>query len=86
LGQLAPLPRHTLLAALLERPRILIAEETAAGYGVGAELAAVLLEAGYRGRLRRIGAMPVPIPAARSLEAEVLPDAARVAEAALDLF
>lgn len=86
LAQLAPLPRHSLVSALLERPRILIAEETVAAYGVGAELAAVLLEAGYRGRLGRVGASPVPIPAARSLEAEVLPDAARVAEAALSLF
>jgi 2-oxoisovalerate dehydrogenase E1 component len=86
LGQLAPLPRHSLIAALMERPRILIAEETVPAYGVGAELAATLLEAGYRGRLGRVGAMPVPIPAARSLEAEVLPDTGRVAEAALGLF
>ncbi|MEJ7606941.1 MAG: transketolase C-terminal domain-containing protein [Bryobacteraceae bacterium] len=70
---LSPLPRHTLLAALLRRRRIAIVEETHVGSGFGAELAAVLLESGFKGRLRRIGTPPVPIPAARSLESQVIP-------------
>jgi 2-oxoisovalerate dehydrogenase E1 component len=83
---LSPLPRHGLVAALRDSPRVLIAEESVAEFGVGAEIAAVLLEAGFTGRLGRIGALPVPIPSARSLEAAVLPDAARLVEAALRLF
>lgn len=86
LAQLAPLPRHALIAALAGRPRILIAEETVAAFGVGAEIAASLLEAGFTGRLVRVGALPVAIPAARSLEAAVLPDRARIVDAARDLF
>ena len=84
LAQLAPLPRHALIAALSGYDAVVIAEETQAGYGVGAEIAACLAEAGYRGTVRRVAAPPVPIPAARSLEAAVLPDAARVAAAVLD--
>ena len=83
---LAPLPRHGLAAALAGCRRVLIAEEAVAEFGVGAEIAASLLEAGFTGRLGRLGAPPVPIPSARSLEAAVLPDAARVVEAALRLF
>jgi 2-oxoisovalerate dehydrogenase E1 component len=83
---LAPLPRQTLLAALLEVPHVLIIEESQAEFGVGAEIAASLLEGGFRGRLLRVGAPPVPIPSARSLEADVLPDLARILEAARALF
>lgn len=83
---LAPLPRHGLAAALAGCPRVLIAEEAVAEFGVGAEIAAALLEAGFTGRLGRVGAPPVPIPSARSLEAAVLPDVPRVVEAALRLF
>ncbi len=83
---LAPLPRHGLAAALVACPRVLIAEEAVTEFGVGAEIAASLLEAGFAGRLGRVGALPVPIPSARSLEAAVLPDAARVVDAALRLF
>jgi 2-oxoisovalerate dehydrogenase E1 component len=85
-AQLAPLPGHALAAALADRSRVLIAEETVAAFGVGAEIAAVLLEAGFAGRLARVGARAPAIPAARSLEAEVLPDRARVVDAALGLF
>jgi 2-oxoisovalerate dehydrogenase E1 component len=83
-AQLAPLPRHALVAALRRYPAVVIAEESNAAGGVGAEIAACLAEAGYRGRIRRVAAPPVPIPAARSLEAAVLPDASRVTRAVLD--
>jgi 2-oxoisovalerate dehydrogenase E1 component len=83
---LSPLPRHGLAAAVAGCPRVLIAEEAVAEFGVGAEIAASLLEAGFTGRLGRVGAPPVPIPSARSLESAVLPDAGRVVAAALRLF
>lgn len=50
-----------------------IVEESHPQYGVGSEMAAMLLEAGFRGKAIRIGTAPVPIPAARSLEAEIIP-------------
>jgi 2-oxoisovalerate dehydrogenase E1 component len=83
---LSPLPRHQLATALLDAPRVLIAEESVTPFGVGAEIATVLLEAGFRGRLARVGAPPVPIPSARSLEAAVLPDRDTIIDAALGLF
>ena len=84
LAQLAPLPRHALVAALAGYDAIVIAEETHTGYGVGAEIIACLAEAGYHGTVRRVGTPPVPIPSARSLELTVLPDADCVAAAVLD--
>jgi 2-oxoisovalerate dehydrogenase E1 component len=69
---LAPLPRKTLTNHLGKRRRIVVIEEAPAEFGFSAELAAALLEAGYHGSYRRFAPPPVPIPAARSLEAAVL--------------
>jgi 2-oxoisovalerate dehydrogenase E1 component len=71
---LQPLPRHTLVRALADRPRVAILEESPLGPGFGSELAGALAEARFGGRVRRIAPPPVPIPAARSLEAQVLVD------------
>ncbi|HET9833328.1 MAG TPA: thiamine pyrophosphate-dependent enzyme [Vicinamibacterales bacterium] len=71
---LQPLPRHTLVRSLADRPRVAIVEESPFGPGFGSELAAALAESQFRGRVRRIAPPPVPIPAARSLEAQVLVD------------
>jgi 2-oxoisovalerate dehydrogenase E1 component len=71
---LSPLPRHSLTALLLDGcRRMAVIEETHVARGFGAELGTVLLEAGYDGRFLRVGSPPVPIPASRSLEADVLP-------------
>jgi 2-oxoisovalerate dehydrogenase E1 component len=71
---LSPLPRRALAEAVRDCPRIVIAEEAPAAFGVGAEIAAALAEEGCRGRILRIGAPPFPILAARSLERQILPD------------
>jgi len=81
---LAPLPRRTLLAHLTSAPRVVIAEESHHEFGIGAEIAASLLEAGFQGQALRIGAPPVPIASARSLERQILPDVERLVEAILD--
>jgi 2-oxoisovalerate dehydrogenase E1 component len=83
---LSPLPRQTLTQFLIDRPRIVLIEETHTGYGLGAEIGASLLEAGYRGAFSRIGAPPVPIPAARSLEADILLDENAIRRRVLQLF
>lgn len=83
---LAPLPRRTLLAALMARPRIVVVEESHHEFGVSAELLASLAEAGYRGRVIRIGAPPVPLASARSLERVQLPDEQAIVARVLDLF
>jgi len=85
-AMLAPLPRHTLLNALMASPRIAVVEESHVNYGVSAELLACLAEAGYRGRIVRIGTPPAPIAAARSLEAAQLPNEQAIVDHVLDLF
>ena len=77
---LQPLPAHTLCAALRGRRRIAIVEESPRGPGFGAELAATMLEQQAARRVRRFAPPPVPIPAARSLEAAVLLDERRLFE------
>ncbi len=81
---LSPLPRRTLLARLMAHQRVVIVEESHHEFGVGAEIAACLLEAGYTGRAVRIGTPPVPIASARSLERQILPDEDRLIEEILD--
>jgi 2-oxoisovalerate dehydrogenase E1 component len=71
---LQPLPVRTIARLLKARERVAIVEETHLGPGVGSELAASLLEQSFAGRVMRIATPPVPIPAARSLEAQLLPD------------
>jgi 2-oxoisovalerate dehydrogenase E1 component len=83
---LAPLPVGTLIGHLKTRKRIVIVEESQHHYGVAAEIAACLLESGYRGKVLRIGAPPIPIASARSLERQILPDEIRIVEQVLDMI
>ena len=83
---LSPLPRNTLVEHLLDRPRILVVEETHHEFGVSAEILAALLESGYQGEALRIGTPPVPISAARSLERQILADAEQLFNDILDLI
>ncbi|MGH9238263.1 MAG: dehydrogenase E1 component subunit alpha/beta [Vicinamibacterales bacterium] len=74
-SQLAPFPKYSLMRALATGRNHIIAvvEESWPTGSFGAELGAALLETGYQGRFVRVGPPPVPIPAARTLEADVLP-------------
>ena len=44
------------------------------------------METGHPGRFARVAAPPVPLPAARSLEEQILPDEGAVMEAVLSLL
>lgn len=83
---LAPLPRGTLLEALLDRPRIIVVEESHHEFGVSAEILALLAEAGYAGQVLRVGLAPVPIASARSLERAQIPDEQMIVASVLDLI
>jgi 2-oxoisovalerate dehydrogenase E1 component len=85
-SQLSPLPRHTLCGLLLGRSRIAVIEECHSEGGLGSNLGSALLEAGYRGRFAQVGTPPVPIPAARSLETQVIPDERTIMQAVLRLL
>ena len=86
LSLLAPLPKETLIDHLLTRRRVAVVEESHHQYGIGAEVAAMLLEGGFRGKLLRIGAPALPIPSARSLERQMLPDEKRVVTEVLGMI
>lgn len=83
---LSPLPRESLIGHLATRARIVIVEESHHDFGVGAEIAAALLESGFKGDLLRIGTPPVPIASARSIERSLIPDEALIVGQVLDLF
>lgn len=83
---LAPLPRVSLLKALMDRPRILVVEEAHHQFGFGAEVLAMLVENGYRGKVARLGTAPVPIASARSMESAQLPDEQAIVAAVLNIL
>lgn len=83
---LAPLPRGTLLNALLDRPCVVVVEESHHEFGVSAEILALLAEAGYTGKMMRVGMAPVPIASARSLERTQIPDEQMIVSSVLDLI
>ncbi len=82
---LSPFPKQTLLGAITKSCVVAI-EESHSEFGFGAELGAALQESGFQGKFARVGTPPVPIPAARSLEAQVMPDRDRVLDAAMRLL
>ena len=83
---LAPMPRRTLVGLLRTRERIVFFGEGNPEYGFAAELGAALHEDGHKGTYLRVGPPPVPIPAARSLEAQVLPNEDTLFDAAVKLL
>lgn len=83
---LSPLPRGSLIRHLAMRRRVVIVEESHHDFGVSAEIAAAMLESGFKGQLLRIGTPPVPIASARSLERSIIPDEQSIVEQVLDLF
>lgn len=70
---LSPLPAAALAGLLLHTKKLFIIEEAPKAHGVGAELLAQLAEKGHTGRVVRIAALPLPIPAAKTMERAVLP-------------
>ncbi len=83
---LAPLPRGSLIRHLATRRCVAIVEESHHEFGVSAEIAAAMLESGFKGQLLRIGTPPVPIASARSLERSIIPDEQSVVAQVLALF
>jgi 2-oxoisovalerate dehydrogenase E1 component len=85
-SMLAPLPRHSLISALLSRSTIGVVEESHHEFGVSAEILASLAEAGYHGKVMRIGTPPVPIASARSLERDQMPDEQTIVDIVLGML
>jgi pyruvate dehydrogenase E1 component beta subunit len=82
---LVPFDREALDASLEKTGRLLIAHEAPMRGGFGAEIAAIAAEDSWealRGPIVRVCGTNTPMPYAPELEGFVIPDAARIAEAA----
>jgi 2-oxoisovalerate dehydrogenase E1 component len=87
LRTIAPLDANTVLASLARTSRLLVVSEGAGDFGVGAELAARAVDAGFwslDAPVRRVNGASTPVPYSPPLERAWLPSAERVvAEARL---
>ena len=86
---ISPLDAAPLAWAARQSGRALVAEESLAAFGWGAEVAAqmhALAGAALRAPVARLGAAPTVIPAAKALEDAVLPSQDRLAAAIFRLL
>ncbi|HEY3111996.1 MAG TPA: transketolase C-terminal domain-containing protein, partial [Chloroflexota bacterium] len=86
---LAPLDIDTILESLHKTGRLLVVDETYAPCGIGAEIAAQVMERGFDdldAPVRRLNGLHAPIPYSPPLEAAMVPSAKTVAQAARDLL
>ena len=88
LRTLCPLDRDAIAASARKTGRVLVVEEGPLTGGVAAEIAAFAAEAAF-GRLaapvRRVASPDCPVPAAKPLEAAVIPGEDAIYQAALEL-
>jgi 2-oxoisovalerate dehydrogenase E1 component len=87
--QVSPFEPASILESVARTGKLLVVEEGAAGFDLGAEvIAAVAVAQPHAGRMhfRRLAAQPTPIPSAPPLEQQVLPDVERILKACIELF
>ena len=78
---LVPLDAATIVRSAVKTGRLVVVEEAPLTHGFGAEIAARVAEVAPGVVIKRLGALDVPIPYSRSLEAAVVPDGERIKEA-----
>lgn len=86
---LAPLDLETILTSVEKTGRLLIVDETYGPCGIGAEIAARVLEHGFDlldAPVKRLNGAHVPIPYSPPLEAAVVPNPARIVQAVRELL
>jgi 2-oxoisovalerate dehydrogenase E1 component len=71
--------------AAVSTPRICVVEECPGQFSIGSQVIAELGKVPRPMSVRHVGALPLPIPSARTLEQDVLPSRDSVIAAALDL-
>jgi pyruvate/2-oxoglutarate/acetoin dehydrogenase E1 component len=89
LRTLVPLDLETVVASARRTGRALVVHEAVADFGPGAEIAMRLTEQllyDIEGPIRRLGALPSPVPYSPPLEAAALPGSASIAAAVRDLL
>ncbi len=88
-GDLKAGPDEEILQAARGAGRVVLVEEGSAEFGWGSAFAARIydtLGGGLKAPIRRVGALPTVIPAARHLEEEVLVSRARILSALLEIL
>lgn len=84
----SPLDTETILESVAKTGRLLIVDESPAAFGLGGEIAAQIADRGFDdldAPIRRLNGFFTPTPYSPTLEAAVIPDAARIAEAIRNL-
>jgi len=84
----APLDIDTILESVHKTGRLLIVDEDYAPAGIGAEIAAQAADLGFDdldAPVRRLNGLHTPVPYSPPLEAHVVPDRKRIAQAIRDL-
>jgi 2-oxoisovalerate dehydrogenase E1 component len=85
----APLDTDTIAGSLGKTGRLLIVDETFAPCGIGAEIAAQLIEKGFDdldAPIRRLNGAHTPTPYSPPLEKAVVPNPETIAQAVRDLL
>src|SRR5207248_9724362 len=86
---IAPLDVDTILASVHKTGRLLIVDETFGPFGVGAEIAAQVADAGFDdldAPIRRLNGAHTPTPYSPPLEAAIIPSSDTVAQVVRDLL
>jgi pyruvate/2-oxoglutarate/acetoin dehydrogenase E1 component len=89
LRTLVPLDLDTVAESVLRTGRALVVHEAVTDFGPGAEIAMQLTERllyDVEGPIRRLGALPSPVPYSPSLESAVLPGPERIVHAVRELL
>ena len=85
----APLDVETVLASVAKTGRLLIVDEAFAPFGLGAEIAARVADAGFDtldAPIRRVNGRHTPTPYSPPLEAAVVPNVSEIVQAVRDLL
>jgi 2-oxoisovalerate dehydrogenase E1 component len=85
----APLDFETILASVRKTGRLLIVDEAFGPFGIGAEIAARMADAGFDdldAPIRRLNGAHTPIPYSPTLEASIVPNPDAIAGAIRDLI
>lgn len=85
---IAPLDMETIIASVSKTGRLLIVDEAFAPCGIGAEIAAYMVEHGFDeldAPIRRLNGVHTPTPYSPSLETAVVPSVDMIAQAIRDL-
>jgi pyruvate dehydrogenase E1 component beta subunit len=89
LRSVAPWDKELVLASVRKTGRLLIVHEAVKPFGVGAEIAATVgreLFGKLRSPVERLGGAYAPVPFSKPLESDFVPDAKRIAAAAIELL